>query len=152
VPYDPHVKPLGALARKINAEIGRLFAADIEILAEPGRFLVATAASAIARVIGKAFRDGKTCYYIDDSVYHTYSGIVFDHCQYRLKAFKRGEKEICTVFGQTCDGMDIIAHSEELPKLEIDDLIYSEDIGAYSNASSTWFNGFAPAKVVHVNE
>jgi hypothetical protein len=24
-------------------------------------------------------------------------------------------------------------------------------IGAYSNASSTWFNGFAPAKVVHVN-
>ena len=55
------------------------------------------------------------------------------------------------LFGQTCDGMDTIAQSEELPPLEIDDLVYSEQIGAYSNASSTWFNGFAPA-VVHVRE
>jgi ornithine decarboxylase len=152
VPYDAHVKPFASLARKINAEIGRLFAPDIEILAEPGRFLVATAATAIARIIGKAVRDGKTCYYIDDSVYHTFSGIVFDHCQYSFKTFKRGETEVCTVFGQTCDGMDTITQSQVLPKLEIGDLVYSEDIGAYSNASATWFNGFAPAKVVHVNE
>ena len=152
VPYDQHVKPFSVLAKKINAEIDRLFAADIEILAEPGRFLVATAASAVARVIGKAVRDGKTCYYIDDSVYHTYSGIIFDHCQYHVKAFRRGETEICTVFGQTCDGMDTISQSEDLPKLEIDDLVYSEDIGAYSNASATWFNGFPPAQVVHVNQ
>ncbi len=152
VPYDPHVKPLSVLAKKINAEIDRLFAKDIEILAEPGRFLVATAATAVARIIGKAFRDGKRCYYIDDSVYHTFSGIVFDHCQYRIKSFKKGKTGICTVFGQTCDGMDAITMSEELPELEIDDLVYAEDIGAYSNASSTWFNGFAPAKVVHVSE
>jgi ornithine decarboxylase len=102
-------------------------------------------------VIGKAFRDGRTCYYVDDSVYHTYSGIVFDHCTYRVKAFKKGTPELCTVFGQTCDGMDAIAPAEQLPPLEIDDLVYSENIGAYSNASATWFNGFAPAKVVHVN-
>ncbi len=150
--YDPHVKPFGDLARKINAEITRLFDKDIEILAEPGRFLVATAATAIARIIGKAVRDGKTCYYIDDSVYHTFSGIIFDHCQYHIKAFRKGATEISTVFGQTCDGMDTISQSEELPRLEIDDLVYSEDIGAYSNASATWFNGFAPAKVVHVNQ
>ncbi|MGA3098942.1 MAG: type III PLP-dependent enzyme [Bryobacteraceae bacterium] len=151
VPYDSRVKPLRLLARKINAEIDRLFAKDIEILAEPGRYLVATAATAVARVIGKAVRDGRTCYYVDDSVYHTFSGIVFDHCQYHIKAFKKGEAEIATVFGQTCDGMDAIAQAEELPRLEIDDLVYAEDIGAYSNASATWFNGFAPAKIVHVN-
>jgi ornithine decarboxylase len=152
VPYDLHVKPLNVLAKKINAEIDRLFAKDIEILAEPGRFLVATAAHAVSRVIGKAFRDGKTCYYVDDSVYHTFSGIIFDHCQYHFQAFKKGRPEICTVFGQTCDGMDTLSQSEELPGLDIDDLVYSKDIGAYSNASSTWFNGFPPAKVVHVNE
>jgi ornithine decarboxylase len=152
VPYDANVKPFRELARKINAEIDRLFTKDIEILAEPGRFLVATAATAVARIIGKAARDGKTCYYIDDSVYHTFSGIIFDHCQYRIKALKGGEREMSTVFGQTCDGMDTIVQSEELPKLEIEDLVYSEQIGAYSNASSTWFNGFAPAKVVHVRE
>ena len=38
------------------------------------------------------------------------------------------------------------------PRLEIDDLLYSENIGAYSNASATHFNGFEPAQVVHVNE
>lgn len=152
VPYNAHVKPFRVLAKKINAEIGRLFPKDIEILAEPGRFLVATAATSVARIIGKAVRDGKTCYYIDDSVYHTFSGIIFDHCQYRLKAFKRGDTEICAVYGQTCDGLDIISQSEELPGLEIEDLVYSENIGAYSSASATWFNGFPPAKVVHVNE
>jgi len=152
VHYDEHVKPFARLAGKINTEIDRLFSKDVEILAEPGRFLVATAATAIARVIGKAVRDGKTCYYINDSVYHTFSGIIFDHCQYHVKAFRKGETEIVTVFGQTCDGMDTISQSEELPRLEMDDLVYSEDIGAYSNASATWFNGFAPAQVVHVNQ
>jgi ornithine decarboxylase len=152
VPYNKHVQPFSLLARKINAEIGRLFPPEIEILAEPGRFLVATAATAVARVIGKAVRDGKRSYYIDDSVYHTYSGIIFDHCQYRVKTFRKGPTEFCAVFGQTCDGLDTISQSEELPELEIGDLVYSEHIGAYSSASATWFNGFAPAKVVHVNQ
>ncbi len=151
-PYDRHVKPFSALAKKINAEIDRLFPSDIQILAEPGRFLVATAATAVARVIGKAVRDGKTCYYIDDSVYHTFSGIIFDHCRYPLKALKKGKSEVSAVFGQTCDALDTISLSEMLPDLDIEDLVYAENIGAYSSASATWFNGFAPAKIIHVNQ
>ncbi len=151
-PYNKHVKPFSVLAKKINAEIDRLFPKDIQILAEPGRFLVATAATSIARIIGKAVRDGKQCYYIDDGVYNTFSGIIFDHCQYHLKAFRKGKTEVCAVFGQTCDALDTISLSEELPSLEIEDLVYSENIGAYSSASATWFNGFPPAKIVHVNE
>jgi ornithine decarboxylase len=151
-PYDRHVRPFSALAKKINTEIERLFPKDLQILAEPGRFLVATAATSVARIIGKAVRDGKTCYYIDDSVYHTFSGIIFDHCQYHLQAFKKGKTEVCAVFGQTCDALDTISLSEELPDLEIEDLVYAANIGAYSNASATWFNGFPPAKVVHVNQ
>ena len=151
-PYNRHVKPFSLLAARINAEIDRLFPPETQILAEPGRFLVATAATSIARIIGKAVRDGKTCYFIDDSVYHTFSGIIFDHCQYPLRALKKGKTSICAVFGQTCDGLDVISQSEDLPELEIDDLVYAEKIGAYSSASSTWFNGFPPAKVVHVNQ
>ena len=151
-PYHRDVESIQVLARKINAEIHRLFSKDTDIIAEPGRFVVASAATSLAKVIGKARRDGKTCYYIDDGVYHTFSGIIFDHCQYHLKAFKRGQPEICAVFGQTCDALDTISLSEDLPDLQLDDLVYCEAIGAYSNASATWFNGFAPAKVVHVNE
>jgi ornithine decarboxylase len=151
-PYDATVRPFSELARKINAELDRLFPKDVQILAEPGRFMVATAATAVATIIGKAVRDGKLCYYIDDGVYHTFSGILFDHCKYPLDAFKKGPKQICTVFGPTCDALDVVSMAEELPiTLQLGDLLFSRNIGAYSVASSTCFNGFPPAKIVHVN-
>jgi len=152
VKYHPKVKSFKTLARKLNTEIERLFPEDVDILAEPGRFMVANAGTLVAKIIGKAVRDGKTCYYIDDGVYHTFSGIVFDHCQYPIKAFKDGEKKVSAVFGPTCDAFDTISVAEELPELEIGDLVYAENIGAYSIASSTYFNGFPPAKVVHINK
>ena len=113
--------------------------------------MVATAATLVAKVVGKALRDGKQCYYINDGVYHTFSGIIFDHCKYRIKAFKKGPTQISAVYGPTCDALDTVSLAEDLPNLELDDLVYSENIGAYSHASSTYFNGFPPAKVVHIN-
>jgi ornithine decarboxylase len=152
-PYDDSVKPFSELARKINAELNRLFPKDIQILAEPGRFMVATAGTAVSKIIGKAVRNGKLCYYIDDGVYNTFSGIIFDHCKYPVKAFKKGPTEICTVFGPTCDALDVLSMSEELPtNLELGDLVYSRNIGAYGTASATQFNGFQPAKIVHINQ
>lgn len=151
VQYHKDVKPFEDLARILNSEIDRLFPHDIEILAEPGRFIVATAATLVAKVIGKASRDGKLCYYLNDGVYHTFSGIVFDHCRYPLKALKKGPLKVCSVFGPTCDAFDTISVSEQLPNLAIGDLVYAENIGAYTTASSTNFNGFPPAKVVGVN-
>jgi ornithine decarboxylase len=150
-PYDDNVKPLHELARILNDAISRLFPEDVAILAEPGRFLVATACTAVSEVIGKAHRDGRQCYYINDGVYHTYSGQLFDHCHYPVRPFKDGPTQLCAVFGPTCDALDTITLAEELPDLELGDLVYSENIGAYSHASSTSFNGFPPAKVVHLN-
>lgn len=151
VRYHPRVKSLKTLAKKLNAEIRRLFPPDMQILAEPGRFLVANACTLVSKVIGKAFRDGKPSYYINDGVYHTYSGQVFDHNTYPVLAFREGEPQISAVFGPTCDSFDTITLSALLPDLAIGDLVYSENIGAYSIASSTYFNGFPPAKVVHIN-
>jgi ornithine decarboxylase len=151
VRYDPHVRPFRELARILTKELDRLFPKSMEILAEPGRFMVGSAAALVAEVIGKSERDGKRCYYINDGIYHTYSGILFDHCQYPVKAFRKGPKRISAVFGPTCDALDTISQAEDLPELEVGDLVYSENIGAYSHASSTCFNGFPPAKVVHIN-
>ena len=150
-PYDDSVKPFRELARIINRELERLFPKDIQILAEPGRFLVATAGYTVSKVIGKAVRDGKPSYYINDGVYHTYSGVIFDHCKYPVRSFKKGPARISAVYGPTCDALDVVSMAENLPELNRDDLVYSENIGAYSHASSTHFNGFPPAKVVHVN-
>jgi len=149
--YDLHVRPFRELARILNKELDRLFPKSMEILAEPGRFMVGSAATLVAEVIGKSERDGKRCYYINDGIYHTYSGILFDNCQYSIKAFRKGPKHISAVFGPTCDALDTISQAEELPELKLGDLVYSENIGAYSHASSTRFNGFPPAKVVHIN-
>jgi ornithine decarboxylase len=105
----------------------------------------------VSEVIGKAHRDGRQCYYINDGVYHTYSGQLFDHCHYPVRPFKDGPTQLCAVFGPTCDALDTITLAEPLPDLELGDLVYSENIGAYSHASSTSFNGFPPAKIVHLN-
>jgi ornithine decarboxylase len=151
-PYDDSVKPFPVLAKVINNELERLFPKDIQILAEPGRFLAAVCGTSVASVIGKAVRDGKTSYYINDGVYHTYSGVIFDHCKYPVKSFKKGPTTICSVFGPTCDALDVVSMAENLPDLERGDLVYSVNIGAYSHASATYFNGFPPATVVHVNQ
>jgi len=150
-PYDGGVRPFRHLAKILNAEFRRLFPRELEILAEPGRFLSATSATLVAEVIGKAERDGKRCYYLNDGIYHTFSGVLFDHCQYHIKAFKKGPMQLSAVFGPTCDALDTICQAEPLPDLNLGDLVYSENIGAYSHASSTNFNGFPPTNVVHIN-
>jgi len=150
--YDDTVPPFKKLAKMLNSELDRLFPEPIEILAEPGRFLVASAVTAIAQIIGKSVRGGKLCYYLNDGVYQTYSGQIFDHAQYHLKSFKDGPTQFCAVFGPTCDALDTIGLVEQLPVMDMGELVYSENIGAYSSASSTYFNGFPPAKIVHVNQ
>ncbi len=152
VPYDAQVPEFEKLASLIDSECQRLFPPDVEIIAEPGRFIAATAATLITEIIGKSRRDGKIFYYINDGVYHTFSGVIFDHWLPNFTAFRNGEKEVCAVVGQTCDSFDKISQSVSLPgNLKIGDYLLTENIGAYSIASSTKFNGFDGAKIIHAN-
>ena len=151
-PYEEHVPSFESFAKIINENITHYFDdPEIEIIAEPGRFLVATAAVTVVEVNGKALRDNKIFYYVNDGIYNTFSGTTFDHIQYHFKAFKNGDLKESAVVGPTCDALDKISLNEHLPDLNIGDLIYSENTGAYTNASATHFNGFPPAKVVHIN-
>jgi ornithine decarboxylase len=114
--------------------------------------MVATTAVLVSEIIGKAVRNGKIFYHINDGVYHTFSGIVYDHWIPNFHPFKDGETEVCAVVGPTCDSFDKISLSEQLPvNLKLGDLLYTENIGAYSVASSTKFNGFEGAKILHIN-
>jgi len=153
VPYDARVPQFEKLAEIINAECTRLFPQDVEIIAEPGRFMVATAAVLVSEIVGKARRDGKIFYYINDGVYQTFSGVVYDHWTPNFHAYKPGPLEVCAVVGPTCDSFDKISLSEQLPAdLRIGDFLCTENIGAYSIASSTRFNGFEGARVLHLNQ
>jgi ornithine decarboxylase len=153
VSYDADVPRLERFARVINAECRRLFPADIELIAEPGRFMIANSATLVSEIIGRARRNGKIFYHINDGVYHTFSGVVYDHWIPNFHAIKKGKIEVCAVVGPTCDSFDKISVSEELPgNLEIGDYLYTVNIGAYSIASSTKFNGFDGAKTLHLNK
>lgn len=150
--YDAQVPHFEKLAEIINSECDRLFPKDVEIIAEPGRFMVGTAATLVSEIIGKARRDGKVFYHINDGVYHTFSGVVFDHWIPNFKAFRDGPEELCAVVGPTCDSFDKVSLAEQLPSdLKIGERLYTENIGAYSIASSTRFNGMDGAKIVHIN-
>ena len=152
VPYDDNVPSFESLAEIINSNISQYFdTPEISIIAEPGRFFVATTAIAIVEINGKAIRNDKVYYYVNDGVYNTFSGVIFDHIQYHFKAFKEGVLKESAVVGPTCDALDKISLNEQLPDLSIEDLLYSENVGAYTNASATHFNGFPPAKVIHIN-
>jgi len=152
VPYDDQVPPFEELAKIINYNITQYFdKPGIKIIAEPGRFLVATCATLVAEINGKATRNDRTYYYINDGVYNTFSGLIFDHIQYHFKSFKDGDLNDSAVVGPTCDALDKISLEEKLPDLDVEDLLYSENVGAYTNASATHFNGFPPAKVLHIN-
>ena len=89
---------------------------------------MASAATAIAEIIGKVVRDGKLCYYVNDGIYQTYSGVIFDHCQYPIKSFKKGPTQLCAVFGPTCDALDTISLAEQLPDMELGDFVYAQNM------------------------
>jgi len=152
VPYDAQVPEFEKLAKLVNTECHRLFPEDIEIIAEPGRFMVATAGTLITEIIGKSRRDGKIFYYINDGIYHTFSGVIYDHWLPNFRSFRCGTEEVCAVVGPTCDSFDKISLSVQLPgNLEVGDYLLTENIGAYSIASSTNFNGFKGATIVQKN-
>ena len=138
------------MAPAINLELDRLIPPQIRVIAEPGRALVGPAGILLMSVIGKSIRNNKHWYYLDDGVYGALSGIVFDHCKYQFEVLKKGPPLLTTLAGPTCDSLDIISNSEELPELDFGDLVFARNIGAYSIAHATNFNGIPPAKTVLV--
>ena len=146
--FDAEEDPFPAAASVVSRELDRLFDSNVRLIAEPGRFIAGPACTLIMRVVGKAIRENKHWYYLDDGVYGALSGIVFDHATYQFKVTRNGRTQLSTLAGPTCDSLDIIARGEDLPELEIGDIVYVENIGAYSLASATEFNGLPPAKAV----
>ena len=121
------------------------------VIAEPGRSIVGNAGVLITRVIGKAVRSGKTWYYLDDGIYGAFSAIPFDKARFSFYTLRGEERTVrCILAGPTCDSLDVVAEDVLLPPLEVDDLVVVPDIGAYSWASATNFNGFDKPQVVMV--
>ncbi len=123
------------------------------VLCEPGRALIAEGMSLITQVI---LRKGDSIY-LNDGVYGSFDELTlpgwvadYAHKAYSLDAKNRalpltGETRPFRVFGPTCDTLDVLPRPLTLPEnVAAGDFIVFEDIGAYSVAIRTNFNGFFP--------
>jgi len=152
IDYMQRVPDIGrfcAPIRKALAAVPR----NVRVIAEPGRFIAGPAALGVASVMGRAERSGLWWYYLDDGLYSSYSGQLFDHARYPLESLKQStDLRPSVLAGPTCDSIDVIAENIMLPKLKVGDLVIGRAMGAYTWASASEFNFFPRATAVSVNE
>ena len=144
IDYDAYFKP-------IRETLVASLPDHIEVIAEPGRFLVAPAVTGIATVAGTARRGDYPWYYLDDGVYGSYSGQLFDHASYPLQVLNTSpERQASILAGPTCDSIDVIAEDILLPELKQGDLVIGHMMGAYTYATATRFNSLSGAQIIVV--
>lgn len=152
VEYTEDVMPIDEFCAPIRVALAEL-PNSVRVIAEPGRFMVASAVTSVSSVMGQAEREGKTWYYLDDGVYGSFSGLIFDHGNYPIDAMNwQGERFASVLAGPTCDSIDVIDEDIMLPKLNDGDLIVARMMGAYTSSTATEFNFFKKAEIVVLNE
>lgn len=148
--YDGSYVDIDEFCAPINAALESL-PKNVRVIAEPGRYIAAPAMTCVTSVIGKAVRDGTPWYYLDDGVYNSFSGQIFDHAIYPKYTLKKGPTRPSVLAGPTCDSIDVVAENIELPELGIGDLIVAPMMGAYTSATATEFNSLPKTNIIAVN-
>ncbi|XP_053685860.1 ornithine decarboxylase-like [Sabethes cyaneus] len=160
-------KPIDEFALAVNNALDEFFPNldEIQVIAEPGRYYVASAVRLLTVIQGmKIIRDptddDRIChvmYYLNDGVY----GTLFDWVSLRaindlqrvmpvITKQKRDKQCLkSTVWGPTCDATDIICENVDFPEHSIGEYVLFENIGAYGMTFATNFNGF-PTPVMRV--
>ncbi|RBP50857.1 type III PLP-dependent enzyme [Arenicella xantha] len=149
--YELQGIDINAFCAPIRAALAQL-PQDWHLIAEPGRYLIAPAVTSVTTVAGKSKRNGYHWYYLDDGIYGSYSGQLFDHAIYPLEVFRDGEHYPSIIAGPTCDSIDVVAENISMPELEIGDLLIGHQMGAYTAATKTRFNSIPDAKLIVIND
>jgi ornithine decarboxylase len=151
IDYAQPVQDISRFCAPLRAAIAKL-PRRVRVIAEPGRYIVGPSAIGVASVMGRAQREGHWWYYLDDGLYGSYSGQLFDHARYPVEPLREAEERLPSVLaGPTCDSIDVIAENLMLPQLKAGDLVVGRAMGAYTWASASEFNFFPKATVVAVN-
>ncbi len=150
IDYTEPAADIGRYCAPIRRALARL-PRRVRVIAEPGRYIAGPVAIGVATVMGRALREGHWWYYLDDGVYGSYSGQLYDHARYPLSALRTGPLLPSVLAGPTCDGIDVISEQLQLPRLKLGDLIVGRQMGAYTWATASTFNFFPKATIVAVN-
>ncbi|OXB63064.1 hypothetical protein ASZ78_016786 [Callipepla squamata] len=154
----------------INPALDKYFPLDSEvtIIAEPGRYYVASAFTLAVNIIAKKIvlkeqtgsddeddvNDKTLMYYVNDGVYGSFNCILYDHAHVKPVLQKRPKPDdscySCSIWGPTCDGLDRIVERCNMPELQVGDWMLFENMGAYTVAAASTFNGFQRPTIHYV--
>ena len=144
-PQDPSIEDI---ALRINCELETL-PDTIQVMAEPGRYLVGSAGCLVSQVMGVATRDDSRWLYLDLGFYggliELEQGIAFT-----LVSQRTGAPELWSVAGPTCDAIDVLGQHYLPANMKPEDLVFIPSTGAYSLCCASDFNGFAIPRLVMV--
>lgn len=120
-------------------------------IAEPGRYFAERCATLYTKVIGFKNRKGHRYYTISESIYGSFNCLLYDHIDPKPETYKSPDAPThpSTIFGATCDGLDTIVKDKQLPLLDIGDYVVWRNMGAYTVAGASRFNGIPFCEVTH---
>ncbi len=151
VEYVEPVPDIEEFCRPINDALDRHIRRGIRVICEPGRFIAATPVTLVASVVGRALRDGKMWYYLDDGLYSTFSGMLYDHCQYPVISNRKGNELLSVLSGPTCDSFDVMYDGLMLPEHQVGDKIAFASTGAYCAVSGSNFNALRRPEYLEID-
>ncbi len=150
---DKNILPLTSTFEDIHQMVQSSFGDNPpQLECEPGRAIVGSSFSLLTRV--KLVRRNLNEIFINDGIY----GSLMESTQapkltpqHRVLRSSNQLPREFTVFGPTCDPLDVMPLPLELP-LDISEGDYIEflNIGAYGSATSTQFNGYGKTEIVTV--
>ncbi|XP_036027273.1 ornithine decarboxylase [Onychomys torridus] len=154
----------------INPALDKYFPPDsgVRVIAEPGRYYVASAFTLAVNIIAKKVvwkeqtgsddedesNEQTIMYYVNDGVYGSFNCILYDHAHVKALLPKRPKPDEkyypSSIWGPTCDGLDRIVERCNLPEMHVGDWMLFENMGAYTVAAASTFNGFQRPSIYYV--
>ncbi|XP_019883306.1 ornithine decarboxylase 1-like [Camponotus floridanus] len=122
---------------------------SIRVISEPGSYYVASSFTLAAYIHSKRItpKNGKMMrmYYMNCGVFNSFIDELLglqSRTPVLLSEPISNEKFLSSIWGPTADSCDVIVKEMMLPEVQIGDWLIWKDMGAYSTALATTFNGF----------
>ncbi len=159
--YDDDVPTLDVIGAEVLAALDAMPHPPTEVVAEPGRALVAGTGVIGAEIIGREMRDGRPWIYLEVGAYNglmeaAQSGARWPYPVLAVDAATGrpldGTPRVpMTVTGPTCDSTDTVLADVMLPDdVAVGDVLHLGGTGAYTITYASHFNGFPPPTPVIV--
>ena len=154
--YGEEIEAPEAYARAVMALVERHFGCVPQIMAEPGRGMVAEAGVIVSEVMlvsRKSDRDMHRWVYLDIGRFSGLAETEGEAIRYQFETARDGDAMgPCILAGPSCDSADVLYEKRPMPMpltLESGDRVLIRNTGAYTSTySSVCFNGFPPLDVV----